>query len=83
MIGVNHERDLFTKRFIIAHELDHYILHGENKPIFAQREKTHGRTPEENEIDFFAACLLMFVKSAYSIQCNYGNISDYNLAKLL
>ena len=87
LIGVNRERDLFTKRFIIAHELGHYILHSKNKSIFAQREQTHGRTSEENDVDFFAACLLMpeedFVKTASSIRCTYDEIDDYQLAKIL
>ena len=47
------------KRFIIAHELGHYILHCKDEKIYAHRESAHGRSDEENDVDYFAACLLM------------------------
>jgi Zn-dependent peptidase ImmA (M78 family) len=59
LIGVNADRDYTMKRFIVAHELGHYFLDYKNEPIFAMRESIHGRSDEENSIDFFAACLLM------------------------
>lgn len=60
IIGVNSNRTPEVKLFIIAHELGHYILReDQDAPIYAHREHTHGRSERENEIDFFAACLLM------------------------
>lgn len=60
-IGVNSERDLQTKRFIIAHEIGHYMLHynEEDGVLYARREDVKGKDMEENDADFFAACLLM------------------------
>ena len=62
VIGINPERDLQTKRFIIAHELGHYILHYEAEAsdgMYAHRENKKGKDDKENEADYFAACLLM------------------------
>lgn len=48
------------QRFIIAHELGHYILRDSpGEPVFAMRETAHGRNDKENEADYFAACILM------------------------
>lgn len=58
LIGVNASRTPYEKRFIIAHELGHYITEF-NEKCFAHRESTHGRGQRENNMDFFAACLLM------------------------
>lgn len=58
LIGVNSSRSLDTKRFIIAHEIGHYIFE-ENNKIFARRENKHGRSEVENDLDYFSACLLM------------------------
>ena len=67
VIGVNVNREFDVKRFIIAHELGHFKLKYAGERIFAMRDSKHGRSEEENEIDFFAACLLMprngFIKS--------------------
>ena len=61
LIGVNSQRSLAWKRFIIAHEVAHYILHfpKQKTPIFAHRENRKGKNIIENDADFFAACLLM------------------------
>lgn len=50
------------KRFIIAHEIAHYILHysaAKTKGIYAHRDHKKGKNESENEADFFAANLLM------------------------
>jgi Predicted Zn peptidase len=70
VIGVNSTRDYYTKRFIIAHELGHFILRaneqGDKDIIYAHREsKSERRTDEEQDVDYFAACLLM-PKEAFS-----------------
>lgn len=62
LIGVNSNRSLEWKRFIIAHELGHYILHFKEKNIeglYAHRDHNRGHNELENEADFFAANLLM------------------------
>lgn len=62
LIGVNSDRSLEWKRFIIAHELGHYILHFKEKNLkglYAHRDHKRGHNDLENEADFFAANLLM------------------------
>ena len=64
LIIVSKERTSAFKRFIIAHELGHYFLHDKRADkdshiLIASRDAKHGRSEEENEYDYFAACLLM------------------------
>lgn len=62
LIGVNSDRTLEWKRFIIAHEIGHYILHFKEKNLkglYAHRDHKRGHNELENEADFFAANLLM------------------------
>ena len=62
LIGVNSDRSLEWKRFIIAHELGHYVLHFKEKHLvglYAHRDHKRGHNELENEADFFAANLLM------------------------
>ncbi|MBO5088915.1 MAG: ImmA/IrrE family metallo-endopeptidase [Lachnospiraceae bacterium] len=62
LIGVNSEKDLEWKRFTIAHEIAHYVLHYSNekyKGMFAHRDHRKGKNEIENEADYFAANLLM------------------------
>lgn len=63
-IVVNNVRSIEFKRFIIIHELAHYLLHytGEEK-MFMHRENTKGKSLEENDADYLAACILMPAKS--------------------
>ena len=62
LIGVNSERELEWKRFTIAHEIAHYILHYSSqkyKGMYAHRDHKKGKNDIENEADYFAANLLM------------------------
>lgn len=60
IIGVNSKRSLEWKRFIIAHEFAHSVLHYNNTgTIYLRRENKKGKDSEENEADYFAAALLM------------------------
>lgn len=62
LIGVNADRNLAWKRFIIAHEIAHYVLHyskEKNNGMFAHREHAKGKGKTENDADFFAANLLL------------------------
>lgn len=80
LIGVNSNRSLEWKRFIIAHELGHYILHFKEKNLkglYAHRDHIRGHNETENEADFFAANLLMpresFEKKYNEIKQVYKN----------
>lgn len=60
IIAVNNNRSSEDKRFIVAHEIGHFILH--NKSLdeqFMLREHIKGKNSDENDADYFAACLLM------------------------
>lgn len=59
IIGVNAKRSLDWKRFIIAHEFAHSVLHYKTGEIYLHRENKKGKDAEENDADFFAAALLM------------------------
>ena len=59
IIGVNMNRSLEWKRFVIAHEFAHSVLHYKQEDIYLHRETTRGRSQEENDADYFAAALLM------------------------
>lgn len=63
-IVVNDTRSVESKRFIIVHELAHYLLHymGSGE-FFKHRESIKGKNLEENDADYLAACLLMPAKS--------------------
>ena len=59
IIGVNSKRSLEWKRFIIAHEFAHSVLHYQTGEIYLHRENKKGKDSEENDADYFAAALLM------------------------
>lgn len=55
LIGVNASKELAWKRFIIAHEIGHYILHYDKEKdngMYAHREHKKGKNEIENEADF-------------------------------
>ena len=81
VIVVNSSRNQDVKRFIIAHELGHYVFNGKDKEIFAHREKKRGKYKEkEQDIDYFAASLLMpkdaFVEKYKHLRDNGKNLSE-------
>lgn len=59
IIGVNSTRSLEWKRFIIAHEFAHSILHYTDGKTYLHRENKKGKNKQENEADYFAAAILM------------------------
>lgn len=71
IIGINKDLPVEEKRFTIAHEIGHYILQAKDLDAselpFACREHRNRsqktgiseQKNNENEMDFFAACLLM------------------------
>lgn len=76
LIGVNADRELKWKRFIIAHELAHFILHC-NESIYAHRDHRKGKNSTENEADYFAANILM-PKSKFKKAYNELGKIEYN-----
>lgn len=51
---------LQKRRFIVAHEFGHFVLHKKTEQIqFAKRDTEHFNTKEEQEAEYFARCLLM------------------------
>lgn len=81
LIGVNAKRELEWKRFIIAHELGHFVLHylsQNNKGLYAHRDHRKGKGKIENEADFFAANLLM---PSGSFRKRYYELKDKGLSQ--
>lgn len=75
--------------FIIAHEIGHYVLEYKEKNMsgmYANRYHERGHNNSENEIDFFAANLLMlrdlFVKKYQELKlCQTGDLLIKSLAE--
>ncbi len=76
IIGVNSKRTLEWKRFIIAHEFAHFILHYKMGGVYLHRENKKGKGSEENDADYFAAALLM---PRDSFQRLYNQFKDQSL----
>lgn len=54
------EHFIQRRRFIVAHEYGHLILHkASDERLFAHRDSGERDTPKELEADYFARCLLM------------------------
>ena len=56
------DRETFIRkrRFIVAHEYGHFILHKKaDEKLFAHRDHSKRNSPQEEEADYFARCLLM------------------------
>ena len=80
IIGVNETRTLNFKRFIIAHEFAHYVLHYKMGETYFHRENRKGKGPDENEADYFAASLLM---PSGSFKRLYKDLKDKGLNRNL
>lgn len=83
LIGVNDDRTIEEKRFIVAHELAHYFLHYINsdlKDTVMHREHIKGKSEDENDADYFAACILMpeqsFVRQFQKLKLKGYNSPD-------
>lgn len=90
LITVNSTDSLERKRFTIAHELGHFILHSSNtslfidgtsKIMFRNNESSSGKHLQEKEANHFAACLLMPKNMIQKFIINRPNISVKDLSK--
>lgn len=68
VIAVNRDREFEWKRFIIAHEFAHSVLHYKVGSLYLHRENKKGKNEIENEADYFAAALLM-PRISFSRKC--------------
>lgn len=69
VIGCSPNQSLVRKRFTVAHEIGHYVLHRMNqvlfvdhnhfKPVFRDNRSSTGEFIQEREANAFAAALLM------------------------
>ena len=76
VIGVNFDRSIEDKRFIIAHEMGHFFLHRDkliSNGAIMHRQRKKGKGALENEADFFAASILM---PRESFKKEYENLKD-------
>lgn len=66
------------RRFIVAHEYAHSILHKNQSVLFAHRDTDKKDTYTEQEADFFARCLLMPRSLIESVKKSetYNKLSD-------
>ncbi|HIU50890.1 MAG TPA: ImmA/IrrE family metallo-endopeptidase [Candidatus Limousia pullorum] len=76
IIGVNSKRSYEFKRFIIAHEFAHFILHYKGGSAYLHRENKKGKNEEENEADYYAANLIM---PKNSFLREYNNLKNSGL----
>ncbi len=83
LIGVNDDRTIEEKRFIVAHELAHYFLHyidSDLEEAIMHREHIKGKNEDENDADYFAACILMpkqsFVKQFQKLKAKKYDLVD-------
>ena len=60
VIVINASHSARRRRFTVAHELAHYVLHKQvGETLFAHREEEGAGGAEERQADAFAACVLM------------------------
>ncbi len=80
VIGVNSDDELGHQRFVIAHELAHYLFDYNmgNKPYFDTYIKDAHKTPKEKIASAFAANLLMPAK-AFALAFNEDEDMDSNI----
>lgn len=80
LIGVRDDQSIEWKRFVIAHEIGHYILHynkEKDNGMYAHRDHKKGKSNFENEADYFAANILM---PPDSFEKNYQELKELVLS---
>lgn len=55
------------RRFIVAHEYAHFVLHKNESRQYAHRDTSKREKAEEKEADYFARCLLMPEESVKAV----------------
>lgn len=58
-IGLNELNDGDTNRWVLAHEIGHFLLHSEKGKALYWRENKTGKSEIEQQADWFATCFLM------------------------
>lgn len=87
VIATNKTLDVHDSRFVIAHELAHYISKSsQNKDrelLFAEKDRVfHGgaKKPEENDMDYLAAAMLVpkeqFIDELFVLKVDIKNLTD-------
>lgn len=74
LIIVNSELSMEDRRFVVAHELGHYFLHYKGEQLYAHRDNVKGKEGKEQDVDYFAACLLM---PSDTFKSYFGEISQH------
>lgn len=70
------------RRFIIAHEFAHFILHKKSKDLqFAKRDNEHFNEKEEQEAEYFARSLLMPKEKVLNVVNKLSNSSAVDKIK--
>lgn len=96
VIGYNKKESEVRRRFTVAHEIGHFLLHRlENEvfvdkkvfvPLFRDDKSTTGEIKQEREANAFAAALLMpkerVVKELKNIEFDLGDDKDDVISKL-
>lgn len=91
VIAYNVSNNIQNKKFVVAHELGHYLYEKMNKPekriIIAFRDRTdasYSKNEEEQNIDYCAAAILMPLDSVKDDIKKIGeNLSKENLIQFL
>lgn len=96
IIGLSPNENIVRKRFTIAHELGHYVLHRLNKELFVDhkqfkavfrdQESSTGEIEQEREANAFAAALLMpkhlLIEEIKKVMFDLGDDQDDVIKKL-
>lgn len=73
---INHKNYIQKRRFIIAHEFAHYLLHkNKNQIQFAKRDTEHFNTEEEQAAEYFARSFLMPKDDIINVLSGKDNLS--------
>lgn len=81
IICVNRDREYVDRRFIVAHEIAHYVLN-DKQEIYAHRETSTKHDKNEEDADYFAACLLM-IADIFKEKFNKLTAQGFNLDEIV
>lgn len=73
---IKYKNYIQKRRFIIAHEFAHYLLHKKESQVqFAKRDTEHFNTKEEQEAEYFARSFLMPKEDVINVLSGKDNLS--------